>query len=133
MRDPVQVRMFERAYLNTDTASGFVERFNSHAVPVQGNAVMANATLINSVNLSGTDALQLTLEGSYDGRVWLTTGLSGSTVEFSTNTPDNQSFSSLLNNLDYAYVRMRAAMKSGSTATNVEALFDASIVLSHQV
>ena len=122
------IRLYDRAFLSKE--SGFVERCNSHAVPVEGNSVRVNATLINS---SGNgEQLVLQLEGTYDGQVWLTNNLTNAAISFGPNpTTPNVSQSTSLVTLDYAFVRLRATV-SQSVGSDAKALFDAEVVFSNQ-
>ena len=129
MMDIVREVMFDNAYL--DTAAGHVSRCNSHAITMQGNRVMINATLVQS-NATEGDTLVLTLEGSYDGQVWLTTGLGSVTFTLATDVaPDNLASSTAIDDVDYAYLRLRANLTQ-SGAPEPRAIFDADLVMSHQ-
>ena len=122
----VMVKVFDNAYLSNVT--GYVDRANSHAVPVSAESVRINGTLIQ---LAGTNTpkLELQLEGSYDGQVWTVAGLSSALIQLT--SPPGVKQSSALLAVDYAYVRLRATV-SQTTGTDTKALFDAELVFSHQ-
>jgi hypothetical protein len=124
----VPVPVFDNSFLSK--ASGFVERCNSHAVPVSAPSVRIDATLVNSVG--NGDQLVLQLEGSYDGQVWQTTALSSAAIDFGANpsVPVNRQSTALIA-VDYAFVRLRATL-SQSVGTDARALFSAELVFSHQ-
>lgn len=132
MMDIVREVMFENAYL--DTAAGHVSRCNSHAVTVQGNRVMVSVTLVQSAGIEDGDSLVLTLEGSYDGQVWLTTGLGTLTFALSTDAPpDNSSPSTAVDDVSYSFLRLSAEVTTGGAGTeDPRVLFDADLVMSHQ-
>ena len=112
--------MFARAFLST--SSGFVEEAVSHAIAVPMNSVVIDATV---ANFSSTSAqLFLTAEGSYDGSVWKTVTSLDVNIR---NVPFGHDSSGVVD-VDVAYIRLRAAV----TGTNEDALFDASLVFSHQ-
>ncbi len=133
MMDVVREVMFDNAYL--DFASGHVSRVNSHAITMQGNRVMINATLIQSAGFEDGDDLILTIEGSYDGQVWLTTGLGSLTIGPTTllPAPRNASSSAPIDDVDYSYLRLRAEVTTdGAGSQDPRVLFDADLVLSQQ-
>ncbi len=130
MMDIVREVMFDNAYL--DTATGHVGRCNSHAIAMQGNRVMINSTLVQS-NATEGDTLVLTLEGSYDGQVWLTTGLGSVTFTLAMDVaPDNLASSAAIDGVDHTFLRLRANLTQ-SGVPDPRAIFDASLVMSHQL
>ena len=108
MMDVVKEIMFDNAYL--DQADSHVDRCNSHAISMQGNRVIINGTVIQGADIESTDELVLTLEGSYDGQVWKTSGLGSLTFDLSgtDGPPDNKASSTAIDDVDYAFLRLRA-------------------------
>ena len=135
MMDVVREVMFDNAYL--DHATGHVTRCNSHAISMQGNRVMISGTVVQKAGTEGDandDQLVLTLEGSYDGQVWVTTDLGTLSFDLSSvEAPTNSASSTPVNDVDYAFLRLRAELTTtGSLTNDPRVLFDADLVMSHQ-
>ena len=120
--------LFENAFLSTDTVSGFVERVNSHAVVPTSETIMLQA-IVHNMDTAELVQLDLKLEGSYDGQVWLTTGLSTADITISDTSPQSKSSTSKLA-VDYAFIRLRATASTLDSAGSV--LFSANVVFTHQ-
>ena len=110
-----EVEVFRDHYLEGTTIA-----ITSQAIPARGNKCVMTGTLTNGTAGSTTT---LTLEGSYDGLAWeqsaTTFGLAGPI--------DNQNND--LASMDYAFVRIHAAITAGTTP---KSLFDASLAFSEQ-
>lgn len=129
MMDIVREVMFDNAYL--DTATGHVDRCNSHAITMQGNRVILNGTVVQSTTLGG-DTLDLQLEGSYDGQVWMTTGLGSVTFTLAPGLPPANAASSIaIDDVDYAFLRLRSELTL-QDAHEPRVMFDADLVMSSQ-
>ena len=125
------VKVFERVYLSDET--DYVERVVAHAVACAAETVVLHGTLINH---SGTEiTLTLQMEGSYDGQVWQTIGLTaaGQKVEFNTGDPTSPATKNTTAiAVDYAFLRVRATIDSDGQPPDGKALFDAELVFLHQ-
>lgn len=104
-----------------------VLRVNSHAVVPTAETIMVQATVHNMT--AGSTSLKLQLEGSYDGQVWLTTGLSTADITFTGSAPLSQQSTTKVAQA-YAFIRLRATV-SIPTEGGI-ALFSANVVFSHQ-
>ena len=132
MMDIVRTNLFDNVYLASD--DDFVDQCNSHAVTMQGNRVMISATLVQSINTAASDTLTFTLEGSYDGQVWKTNGLGQLVLSLNSDSPpDNSASSTAIDDVDYAFLRLRATLLDNEVVTErLRVLFDADLVMSHQ-
>lgn len=121
--------IFDEAYL-TDSGSSAVTRVTSHAVAPSSQSVVLQATAVNAAG--NRPAVTFVVEGSYDGHVWLTSGLSG--VGFALDNLDTEApkegASTAFVDVDYAYLRVRATVTSNDNAGEV--IFSANLVFSHQ-
>lgn len=126
MRNPSASRMFDAAFISNVT--DYVDNFNSHAIPVTGNAIILEATLHESSNLGATDLLTLSVESTYDGRVWKSVYDSSTNVVFNSDGVQEDK-GLVISSVDEAYVRVRAALSGTATMT---AIFSATLVCSSQ-
>ncbi len=111
-----EIEVFRDQYLEGNTIT-----ITSDPVPARGNKVVLNATVTNATTGSTTT---FTLEGSYDGLAWeRPAAISIGIVAPIGN--DNVPFAGM----DYAYVRVHAALTAGTTP---KSLFDASLAFSEQ-
>ena len=128
----IEHELFEEVYLSS--ASGYVDRCNSHAVAMEGNRVVISATVHQVGNGAASDKLTLQLEGSYDGQVWLVhdTGTLEFDVDGSTDVPPDNKSSTALDDVDYAYVRLSAVLTDNDSGGTLIVLFSSEIACSAQ-
>ena len=127
MQPSISHKMFDHAFLSG--VGDHVSNVNSHVVPVGANTARIDATLVNSVGLVAGKVLSIYLEGSYDGRAWMTTGLGGTEQKISFESGLENDSSAVIGDVDYAYLRMRAELLA---PTNQSALFSVSLVFTQQ-
>ncbi len=124
--------VFSKQYVAKTTSS--TNETTSSPIRAMGNRAVLNATIQN-ISITGTVELKAQLQGSYDGQVWLTTGL-GSLVIGPTNllpAPKNGSSFAPIDDVVYCYLRLRAELTTdGVGIEDPRALFDADLVLSQQ-
>ena len=128
------IRLFEDAYLNTNTGSNFVDK--SHSSPVQPS----NQTFAISVTVPNMDSgltLDLEAQGSYDGKTWKRDGLSATDVTIDTSdaggnqqAPFSKSSASAVAT-DYAFLRLYVYIQKPD-GEDGGARFSAGITFSHQ-
>lgn len=99
--------------------TGLASATSSEPVAVPRNRVVLSATLLKGVNsgeFDGTVGLQL--EGTYDGRAWLATGLprlNFTVLAGSSAGPEEAHTSKTA--VDFAFLRVRATVAAGGSGT----------------
>lgn len=127
---PNVANIFDRVYLGTQT--GTVRTWSSRSIPVKCPGVhLAMCVMYGSGSAGNDPALALSLEGSYDRRVWKTTGLSSAscTALLDVTIPPYFVYGSKIAT-DYAFLRVRATCSELLQLGSVRVLFVASLVLS---
>ncbi len=125
------VKVYSREHLErTGSPSSDVGKVLSQPIPVVGNSVKIDLTVVNSLGLGPNDKLKLLLEGSYDGKVWQVDGLNAASEQVqvgSANPLNRRSFDTV--RINYAFLRLKANLIGSG---NTQAIFNASLIFTSQ-
>jgi hypothetical protein len=119
----IEISVFEDEVLSD--ATDMVERTVSRATQVPANTVRLSVLV---KNLTAGGRIHFKVEGSYDGKRWSTTGLSGLDILNVGTSPTSQPSGSPVA-IDYAFLRVRAYVTGGP---GVYSIFSGSLTFSHQ-
>lgn len=117
----VEISVFEDDVLSD--ATDMVDRTVSRAIQVPANTVRLSA-LVKNLTVGGR--VHFKVEGSYDGKRWSTTGLTGLDILNVATSPTSQPSGSAVAT-DYALLRVRAYVTGG---TGVYCLFAGTLAFS---
>ncbi|MCB9833814.1 MAG: hypothetical protein H6807_15235 [Planctomycetes bacterium] len=112
-----EVEVFKNQYLEDSTIT-----MTSAPIPARGNKVVVSVTVLSALD-SGT-VTTVALQGSYDGKAWVGTTLTTTTLPI---TGVMGYGSGSLSNVDFAYVRLAASVSASD-----KTIFDASVAFSKQ-
>jgi hypothetical protein len=103
----IEISVFEDEVLSD--ATDMVERTVSRAIQVPANTVRLSVLV---KNLTAGGRIHFKVEGTYDGKRWTTTGISGLDILNVGTSPTSQSSGSAVAT-DYALLRVRAYVTGG--------------------
>ncbi len=124
------VKVFEREHLERLGTSSEVGKTTSHSIPVARNSVKIDLTVVNSEGLGAAKKVKLRLQGSYDGKVWQTDGLTAASEQVQVGGASPMSRQSVdAIRVNYAYLRVKANLIGGGSA---QAIINVNLIFTHQ-